>query len=101
MTDKELTTRIAMIAAEHRNIDYDGFNCNCGHKSSHDFPRWADHLAETLITELKLHPVETLDRRYVRWVTQWRNNTDPTTTATYCLRCGIPHTTPCRRPNHA
>ena len=31
-------------------------------------------LSDAVIRELGLHPVETLDRRYVRWVTKWRNN---------------------------
>jgi hypothetical protein len=27
-----------------------------------------------------------------RWVTDWQHDK-----ASYCLRCGIPHTTPCKR----
>lgn len=31
-------------------------------------------LADAVIAELGLHPVESLDRRFIRWVTAWRNN---------------------------
>lgn len=31
-------------------------------------------MADAVIAELKLHPVESLDRRFIRWVTAWRNN---------------------------
>lgn len=61
-------------------------------------------LADLIIWEIGLHPVETLNRQYVRWVTGWRNNPDYTPKPSqppYCQRCGIPHTTPCKRPNHA
>ncbi len=30
--------------------------------------------ADAVIAELALQPVETLDRRYMRWATKWRNN---------------------------
>jgi hypothetical protein len=34
------------------------------------------NMADTVISELGLHPVETLDRRYMRWATKWENNPD-------------------------
>ena len=33
-----------------------------------------DSVADAVIRELGLHPVETLDRRYMRWATKWQNN---------------------------
>jgi hypothetical protein len=94
MTD--LRNRIANVAAEHRNIDYDGFNCNCGYKSGIDFPRWADHLADAVITQLGLEQESFAGGYCTRHVTQWELNDTPNN---YCLRCGIPHTTPCKRGN--
>ena len=51
-------------------------------------------LADAVIAELKLRR-ETVGLIH-RYVTNWLPEA-----ASYCLRCGIPHTTPCKRPADA
>jgi hypothetical protein len=58
----------------------------------------ADKLADAVIAELGLirDPFSTV--AFCRYVTQWQPNER---FAPYCNRCGIPHTTPCQRPDDA
>ena len=46
--------------------------------------------ADAVIAEMGLRQ-ETVGLIH-RWVTDWQHDK-----ASYCLRCGIPHTTPCKR----
>jgi hypothetical protein len=47
-------------------------------------------VADAVIAEMGLRQ-ETVGLIH-RWVTDWQHDK-----ASYCLRCGIPHTTPCKR----
>ena len=54
-----------------------GWLCACGHRfSGNTYREWRLHKADAVIRELGMHPVETLDRRYVRHCTKWRDNPD-------------------------
>jgi len=55
-------------------------------------------MAEAVIAELGLirDPFSTV--AFCRYVTQWQPNER---FAPYCNRCGIPHSTPCKRPADA
>jgi hypothetical protein len=57
-----------------------------GHLPDHVFLDQAD----AVIAEMGLRQ-ETVGLIH-RWVTDWQHDK-----ASYCLRCGIPHTTPCKR----
>ena len=78
MTD-DLRTRIAAVVVQHHTgEDYDckwPLQCECDAKWRSP-EEWARHVADAVIRELGLHPVETLDRRYVRHCTKWRDNPD-------------------------
>jgi hypothetical protein len=57
-----------------------------------------EEAADAVIAELGLirDPFSTV--AFCRYVTQWQPNER---FAPYCNRCGIPHSTPCRRPADA
>ena len=71
MSDDNLRTRIAAVQRKHREELFEENVCICGFHGN--YPK---HVADAVIRELGLHPVETLDRRYVRHCTKWRDNPD-------------------------
>lgn len=73
----DLRDRIAAVLRKHRPHRREWTTCTCdGHFSHFTDETWEWHVADAVIAELGLKPVETLDRRYVRWATKWRNNPD-------------------------
>jgi hypothetical protein len=89
----DLRTRIIAVLNVH-GVELEDSRCDCGrdcfdrtHESLSDY---VEHVADAVIAEMGLRQ-ETVGLIH-RWVTDWQHDK-----ASYCLRCGIPHTTPCKR----
>lgn len=79
MSDSLRDRIAAIISSKEVVLDGDYINRECA---------WL--LADVVIAEMGLRQ-ETVGLIH-RWVTDWQHDK-----ASYCLRCGIPHTTPCKR----
>lgn len=76
----DLRARIAAVLDQHKTDLYDEWTCQCNSTGI----RWADHVADAVIRELKLTPetsygttypnVPIRDVTYVRYVTEWRED---------------------------
>jgi hypothetical protein len=80
----ELRDRIAAA------IDHRCFGCAVDDDACKRCQGLSRSAADAVIAEMGLRQ-ETVGLIH-RWVTDWQHDK-----ASYCLRCGIPHTTPCKR----